>query len=70
MAQLMILIFGAGAISMIASKRESVQKYGFLCGVISEPFWLYEAWRSGQWAVMLLALWWGCWYGVGLWKRL
>ena len=69
MNQLIILIFGSLAIALIAQKSESVQFWGFVCGLVSEPFWLIEAWRTGQWGVVILAAYWGVWYGVGAWRR-
>ena len=69
MIQALILLLGASAIACIASKNERVQFWGFVFGTLSEPLWLYEAWRTGQWGIVVLALWWGGFYFVGMVRR-
>ena len=59
-------LFGAGAILLIASPRPRRQWWGFLLGLLSEPGWILMAWLDGQWAVVLLATWWGVFYARGL----
>ena len=70
MIQALILILGGTAIACIASKHNRVQFWGFVAGTLSEPLWLYCAWQADQWGVMVLALWWGCFYFIGMWRRL
>ena len=70
MIQLSILILGGTAIALIASKSERLQLWGFVAGVLSEPLWIYEAWRTDQWGVVVLACWWGIHYFIGMMRRL
>jgi hypothetical protein len=69
MCQIIILVFGSLAIALIAQKSERVQFWGFVSGAISEPFWIYEAYNTRQWGVVLLALYWGGFYVWGAWRR-
>lgn len=69
MNQLAIFIFGGLAVFLLA-RSDKWQKWGYLSGLISEPFWIYAAWQADQWAVILLALWWAVWYAVGFYRRL
>ena len=69
MIQAGILFFGGLAIALIACKSKRLQFWGFICGAISEPLWLYSAWQAEQWGVVVLALWWGAHYLIGAYKR-
>lgn len=69
MIQLMILILGGLAI-LLMSRTDKWCKWGFAAGLLSEPLWIYEALRTDQWGVFILAAWWTLWYAVGLWRRL
>ena len=51
-AQVGIAIFGITAIILVAKKN----KWGFVCGLASEPFWLITAILHQQWAVFLLSI--------------
>lgn len=63
--QVMILLLGAAAIALLASKDAWLRQWGYLLGFISEPFWIYSALRADQWAIIALALWWAGFYFLG-----
>ena len=67
-AQAYILVLSLAAIMLVA-RTDPVSRWGFVAGLASEPGWLYAAWESGQWGVMLLSIWWGGWWAVGAWRR-
>jgi len=50
-AQLGIAIFGVSAIILVARKN----KWGFVIGLISQPFWLITSYLNKQWGVLLLS---------------
>jgi len=47
-----ILIFGAGAIILVARKN----KWGFVLGLFSQPFWFITATTHRQWGVFLVSI--------------
>ena len=67
--QSFILLFGGLAILLISLGGEC-EKWGFLSGLISEPVWMYDAWKNRQWGVVIMAVWWGFFYAYGLAVRL
>lgn len=56
--QFCILILGGGAIWLIGRKNINARRWGFVIGFVSQPFWLYAAWRADQWGILALS----CWY--------
>ncbi len=42
------------------------QIWGYVVGLISEPFWMYSAWKNQQWGIVLLVLWYTFWYARGI----
>lgn len=49
--QVAIFVLGVGAIVLIARKN----KWGFVVGLCSQPFWFISTFRSEQWGVFALA---------------
>lgn len=50
-SQFGIVIFGLSAIFLVAKKN----KWGFVIGMISQPFWFYTSWYHKQWGAFLLS---------------
>ena len=50
-AQIGITIFGVSAIILVARKN----KWGFVLGLISQPFWIMTSYLNKQWGVLLLS---------------
>lgn len=50
-SQIAIVFFGAGAIILVAKKN----KWGFVCGLLSQPFWFITAYVNEQWGVFLVS---------------
>jgi nicotinamide riboside transporter PnuC len=64
-AQIGITIFGVLAIILVAKKN----KWGFVLGLISQPFWVATSIINKQWGVLLLSIVYvGSWsYGIYEW---
>jgi nicotinamide riboside transporter PnuC len=64
-AQVGITVFGVGAVIMVARKN----KWGFVLGLASEPFWVLTSYLNKQWGVFLLSvIYVGSWaYGIYNW---
>lgn len=50
-AQIGISIFGVSAIILVAKKN----RWGFVLGLASQPFWLITSYLNKQWGVFLLS---------------
>lgn len=63
--QAAILLFGVTAIWLSQDHRPHWARWACVCGLASQPFWLYASWTAGQWGIfassMLYA--WAWWRG-------
>ena len=64
-AQIALVILGAGAIFLLAQKRGRVRRWGYIVGLLSEPFWVYSSLTAHQWGVVALTAWWAGFYAIG-----
>jgi len=64
-AQIGITIFGVAAIILVAKKN----KWGFVLGLASQPFWLLTSYLNKQWGVLFFSIVYvGSWtYGIYEW---
>lgn len=51
-SQIGIAIFGISAVILVAKKN----KWGFVLGLLSQPFWLITSFINKQWGVFLLSI--------------
>ena len=56
MDQLMIAILGGTAIYLVG-RKDKYKKYGYISGLLSQPFWLYTTFVNEQWGIFFLSLW-------------
>jgi len=63
--QIGLSVFGLAAIILVARKN----KWGFVMGLISQPFWLMTSVINQQWGVFFLSVvYMGTWiYGIYTW---
>jgi nicotinamide riboside transporter PnuC len=50
-SQVVIFIFGAGSIILVARKN----KWGFVLGLLAQPFWYITAYVNGQWGIFFVS---------------
>jgi len=50
--QIGITIFGLSAIILVAKKN----KWGFVLGLLSQPFWLLTSYQNHQWGIFILSV--------------
>lgn len=64
-SQIGISTFGIIALILVIKKN----KWGFVCGLISQPFWLYTAYHNNQTGVFIVSVAYGfTWmYGIYEW---
>ena len=72
--QAAIMITGGGAIALLAFENPRVSRWGWLCGFISAPLWLYAMWplggNTGNWGVFVLSVWYTVHWTRGTWTFL
>lgn len=56
MEQVFIAVFGLASIFLISSADPKKMKYGFVCGLLAEPFWFYTAFVNYQYGIMVLVI--------------
>jgi hypothetical protein len=52
--QVAIMFFSCLSISFFSSKRHG--KWGFVSGIIGQPFWFYATWTGEQWGMFVVSL--------------
>lgn len=52
LANIGVAVFGITAIILVAKKN----KWGFVIGLISQPFWLVTSYLNKQWGVFILTV--------------
>jgi len=70
-AQMGILLTGATAVFLVGLKQHRYRRWGYLLGVIGQPFWAYTTIHNGQYAITAMCLYYGFSWGNGLrnhWK--
>ncbi|MEN6421305.1 MAG: hypothetical protein ABFD76_05100 [Smithella sp.] len=55
-AQICIAVFGTTAIYLV-SRRDHLQRWGYIFGLCSQPFWFYTSWEAHQWGIFALSFW-------------
>lgn len=63
-----MVLFSGAAILAIALKRPW-SKWGFVLGLLSEPFYLGTALIHRQWGLLLLTVWWTGSWAFGAWTH-
>jgi len=55
--QIGLLLFGAAAIYLVGLESTNpYQKYGYVVGLLSQPFWLYSTYREKLWGMFALSV--------------
>lgn len=65
--QLWIMVFGCSAIWLVG-RIEDWKKWGYVCGIISQPAWFYTAYHNDQWGIMALCCWYTYAWGQGFYN--
>ena len=64
-AQLGIFVFGVAAVWLVA-QRGPIRRWGYVCGLVAEPFWLYSSIAARQWGVVAMCFIYAAGWIVGL----
>lgn len=66
--QTWVLLCSGTAVWLVA-RTDKWQRWGYILGLLSEPAWLYGAWKAQQWGVILLVAWYCYSWSCGAWRR-
>lgn len=62
-----IAIFGPLAIWLVG-RPEEWRKWGYLCGICSQPFWFYTTIKNEQWGILVLSIFYTYSWMQGIWN--
>jgi hypothetical protein len=68
LAQIGILLCGVSAVWLVGCKGR-VRRYGYLCGLCAQPFWLYTTLMHEQYGIAAMCAFYGFSWGRGLWNH-
>jgi hypothetical protein len=63
-SQIGIFVFGTSSILLIAKKN----KWGFILGMISQPFWYITAYINDQWGIFFMNIAYTISWGIGIYE--
>ncbi len=63
-AQGMIFVLGVAAIVLVARKN----KWGFVCGLLSQPFWFITTFTHRQWGLVAMSVVYAATWAYGTWQ--
>jgi hypothetical protein len=67
LSQIMIMICGASAIWLVG-RKEHWKRWGYVIGLIGQPFWFYTTIVNEQWGIFLMTLFYTYSWGQGLYN--
>jgi hypothetical protein len=65
--QIMILLCGCSAV-WIVGRKEKWRRWGYILGLIGQPFWFIETLRNEQYGIFLMCLWYTYAWGQGVYN--
>jgi len=66
-AQIGILLFGCSAVWFV-SRKEKWMRWGYILGVLSQPFWLWTSITHEQWGIAILSAWYTYSWSMGIYN--
>jgi len=54
-SQALLLLSGGSAIWFL-SRKEDWKRWGFIIGILGQPFWLYSSYMNELWGIFLLTI--------------
>lgn len=66
-ANILIVIMGMATIWFLYHKQKWM-RWGYIVGLLSEPFWFLTAYINGQYGIMLLAIMYSYCYAMGIYN--
>lgn len=66
--QIAIMIFGGLAIWLVG-RKEHWSRWGFIVGLIGQPFWFYTTYVNEQWGIFTMCFIYTYSWGQGIWNH-
>lgn len=67
MDQVLIFLFSASAIWFVG-RKERWKRWGYILGMLGQPFWLIATFQNKQWGMFSLCIWYTYCWGQGIWN--
>ena len=65
--QIGIALFGCSGIWFV-SRKEHWKRWGYILGMLGQPFWVWSALKAEQWGILFLTAWYTYSWGQGIWN--
>lgn len=52
--QVIIFILSSSAIWLVG-RREKWSRYGYIAGLLAQPFWIYTSYKTQQWGIFAMS---------------
>lgn len=65
--QIFIMILGASAI-YLTTLSNAMRKYGYVLGLLSQPFWFYTTYSNEQWGIFIMCFFYTFSWASGVWN--
>ncbi len=65
--QVVIALTGGLGIWLVG-EGPGLARWGWLLGLAGQPAWIVSTWRSRQWGMLALSLWWTAAWARGAWS--
>lgn len=66
-SQIFIMITGSLAIWFV-SRKEDWKRWGYIFGMLGQPFWLYTTYENKQWGILIMTLFYTYSWSMGVWN--
>ena len=67
-SQVGIMLFGCSAVWLVGQKGK-LQRWGYIVGLCSQPFWFFSTWQAQQWGIFALCFWYTYAWGQGAYNH-
>lgn len=67
-SQIGIALFGCSAVWLVGRKGP-LQRWGYIAGILGQPFWFYTTIKAEQWGIVALCCWYTYAWGQGIWNH-
>lgn len=65
--QFAIMLCGASSVWLM-SRREHWRRWGYIIGLVAQPFWFIETISKGQYLIALISCWYTYSWAMGVWN--
>ena len=66
-SQVGIIFFGALSVYLVG-RRDKWQRWGYIAGLCSQPFWFVSSWKAAQWGIFAVSVWYTFSWLNGVWN--